>query len=118
MWLMVTTYPAPPTSRYGPVKVMRPGLATACWYLHSTSHRLLSHSGFIQPIVIENKKEISCAFYFLWGTQRVPDAVSFLDLFKNKRSSSILMPFLSIQNCLGKAVVYLLLHLKSLMRRS
>lgn len=34
VWLMVTTYPAPATSRYGPVKVMRPGLATACWYLH------------------------------------------------------------------------------------
>lgn len=33
VWLMVTTYPAPATSRYGPVKVMSPGLATACWYL-------------------------------------------------------------------------------------
>lgn len=39
MWLIVTTYPAPPTSKYGPVKVMRPGLATACWYLHNKSHR-------------------------------------------------------------------------------
>ncbi|TNN31313.1 hypothetical protein EYF80_058535 [Liparis tanakae] len=33
VWLMVTTY--------GPVKVTRPGLATACWYLHDNEGEVI-----------------------------------------------------------------------------